>query len=780
MERKENLDNSDFELEAKKEYLLPCYMKPSETFKFKDYAPHVFDHIRSMKITPEKFLESWSITASNKMNSSTARSGSMFFNTEDKIYLFKTILHPEVAAMMNLLKDYYQHLKKNPNTFMVHIYGMFRAIHTNILGAHTKQWILIMGNTFSPQIKMDSVFDLKGRFPKPGKSIDERGIVSNGAKKDNEISQKILLRPASKCYFTKQIECDIALLSNKNIMDYSLLIGTHIVTEDEKARARYIYKLRLHRQNKLVPLPEIETLEAHNSNENNSNNIDNEKTEKVLGFKTEKAPLYQGLTKEEEGLIESYKITADDITIYELGLCGFTQDGFEAVFFVGIIDCLTAYTKMKQTATLFKSLLWDEQTLSTVAANFYAERFLHFMTKILLADESDFTIQSDFDVSFAEHCRIVDDKRKSQMLDTNGINGMNLEQQPTIIATEYHIDREALHQEVLAILSNDSSLNINLKSSLKSLQLSANISSGSLSPRKEKHSKSNLSNSGKNVVTIIPSNDNSVIITTTTSSTNTNAHALPNDTVATNSSNIANENTGASSPRGSAKSSKKEKSERHHYHHHHHHLLLHHENNNKTSTESVPTTSNISSENEVFHNNNKTSSDSEHTTLPHLIIKDHNSHSEGKEEYTFSLNVADAVSVGNHTAYRVYLTTNHPQYSHFPFANPGDESRCFEKRYLDFEQLYWQLKDYILNHFTKEEQEKHKALIHFKLPPKLLLQSKFHPQVIQDRLECFRELVGLMSNDKYIYLLPLVIDWFGTQDHSKSGLVSIRTIITSG
>lgn len=36
--------------------------------------------------------------------------------------------------------------------------------------------------------------------------------------------------------------------------------------------------------------------------------------EKTLGFKPEKAPLYQGLTKEEEELIDAYKITADDIT----------------------------------------------------------------------------------------------------------------------------------------------------------------------------------------------------------------------------------------------------------------------------------------------------------------------------------------------------------------------------------------------------------------------------------------------------------------------------------
>lgn len=42
------------------------------------------------------------------MEESTARSGSMFYKTPDTKYLFKTILHPEVGAMVDLLKDYYE------------------------------------------------------------------------------------------------------------------------------------------------------------------------------------------------------------------------------------------------------------------------------------------------------------------------------------------------------------------------------------------------------------------------------------------------------------------------------------------------------------------------------------------------------------------------------------------------------------------------------------------------------------------------------------------------
>jgi hypothetical protein len=72
-EKKEVLEDSDFdEKKAKREYSIPCFMyvkkkskqrliiylirKPFETFKFKDYAPNVFHHLRSMKVPPEQFL----------------------------------------------------------------------------------------------------------------------------------------------------------------------------------------------------------------------------------------------------------------------------------------------------------------------------------------------------------------------------------------------------------------------------------------------------------------------------------------------------------------------------------------------------------------------------------------------------------------------------------------------------------------------------------------------------------------------------------------------------
>jgi len=59
------------------------------------------------------------------------------------------------------------------------------------------------------------------------------------------------------------------------------------------------------------------------------------------------------------------------------------------ILFLGIIDNLTNYTISKQMANLFKSALWEADTLSTVPSTFYGDRFYKYLTTDLLGDEGD-------------------------------------------------------------------------------------------------------------------------------------------------------------------------------------------------------------------------------------------------------------------------------------------------------------------------------------------------------------------------------------------------------
>uniref|UniRef100_A0A6B2KYU3 PIPK domain-containing protein n=1 Tax=Arcella intermedia TaxID=1963864 RepID=A0A6B2KYU3_9EUKA len=186
-------------------------------------------------------MKSWQIpTEDQEMTQSTARSGSMFYMTPDKKYLFKTILHPEVEVMMTILKPYFEHLSTNPKTFIVKIYGLFRISYGS-----NKTWVLIMGNTLPPGITIQEKYDLKGRKAKPGKSVDERGIISQAIYKDNEITRTLRLDEDQKARYIEQLEKDVAMLSKYDIMDYSLLVGIHKVTDEERSNSKRGHQRRV-------------------------------------------------------------------------------------------------------------------------------------------------------------------------------------------------------------------------------------------------------------------------------------------------------------------------------------------------------------------------------------------------------------------------------------------------------------------------------------------------------------------------------------------------------
>jgi len=168
------------------------------------------------------FFESFTIPEEEtELKGSTGKSGSMFYSTKDGNFFYKTLLHPEVGTMLKLLPNYYEHLKNYKNSLVMKMYGLFRCT----LGVD-KMWILIMGSVFPKGVKMHEIYDLKGKKPKPGKSVVDRGVVSK-ILKDNDIKRHMFLDEEDKIFFINQLDQDIELLRNHNIMDYSLLIGIH-------------------------------------------------------------------------------------------------------------------------------------------------------------------------------------------------------------------------------------------------------------------------------------------------------------------------------------------------------------------------------------------------------------------------------------------------------------------------------------------------------------------------------------------------------------------------
>lgn len=60
-----------------------------------------------------------------KAKESAGKSGSFFFFSYDKKFLIKTMNNNELRVFKSALPDYIQHIKKNPNSLIARIYGIF-------------------------------------------------------------------------------------------------------------------------------------------------------------------------------------------------------------------------------------------------------------------------------------------------------------------------------------------------------------------------------------------------------------------------------------------------------------------------------------------------------------------------------------------------------------------------------------------------------------------------------------------------------------------------------
>ena len=88
------------------------------------------------------------------------KSGSFFFFSHDRKFLIKTMRKKELKVMLKILPDYIRHFKKNPNSLLVKIFGVFTLKKSGM----SPVYIMLMENTmrFKDPKQLNYVFDLKG------------------------------------------------------------------------------------------------------------------------------------------------------------------------------------------------------------------------------------------------------------------------------------------------------------------------------------------------------------------------------------------------------------------------------------------------------------------------------------------------------------------------------------------------------------------------------------------------------------------------------------------
>ncbi|KAG0288597.1 Phosphatidylinositol-4-phosphate 5-kinase [Dissophora globulifera] len=337
-------------------------------FKFKDYAPWVFRHLREdFHIDASDYLVSLTSKYILSELGSPGKSGSFFYFSQDYRFIIKTIHHAEHKFMRKILKDYFNHVKHNPHTLLCRFFGLHRVK----LPHGRKIHFVVMGNVFPPNRDIHETFDLKGSTLGRAISDAELGANPRATQKDlNWVNKnrKLELGPEKRHLFVEQIKRDVELLARLNIMDYSLLIGIHDIERGNRDNIRD-NTLKVFHPDTSKPLAREKLRRDKRESKVNALRMAVKVSDpKALGPST----LPSDPFSERRHCI----FYADDGGLLSTNE---RNERGEDLYYLGIIDILTPYNYVKKMEHIWKSMSQDKHAISAVNPREYAQRFLSFM-----------------------------------------------------------------------------------------------------------------------------------------------------------------------------------------------------------------------------------------------------------------------------------------------------------------------------------------------------------------------------------------------------------------
>lgn len=357
-------------------------------FKFKDYAPWVFRHLRALfRLDPADYLMSLTGKYILSELGSPGKSGSFFYFSRDYKYIIKTIHHAEHKFLRKILKDYYNHVVDNPNTLLSQFYGLHRVK----MPYGKKIHFVVMNNLFPPHKDIHTTFDLKGSTV--GRDYKEEDLEKNprATLKDlNWLRRKrhLELGLQKRQLFLQQLRNDVKLLQKLKIMDYSLLIGMHDLRkgngENLRDKTLQVFNPGGAGQNEDGPDPNQVLMRTPSKLE--SARKARELRQMVKAERP--VPMHHTTDRMPDELAEGHSrggLFYND----DGGLRATHEDDTpgEEVYYLGVIDCLTHYGMIKKIEHFWKGLSSDRTQISALPPEEYGDRFIEFMSGITLSQE---------------------------------------------------------------------------------------------------------------------------------------------------------------------------------------------------------------------------------------------------------------------------------------------------------------------------------------------------------------------------------------------------------
>ncbi|KAJ1260906.1 hypothetical protein BS78_10G268000 [Paspalum vaginatum] len=362
----------------------------ADDFKWKDYCPMVFRNLREMfKIDAADYMVSICGSDALRELSSPGKSGSVFFLSQDDRFMIKTLRKSEVQVLLQMLPEYYRHVRTYENTLITKFFGLHRVKPCS----GQKFRFVVMGNMFCTELRIHRRFDLKGSSL--GRSTDKIKIDENTTLKDLDLNYLFYLEPSWRQTLLEQIETDSKFLRNHAIMDYSLLLGVHYRAPQTPRTQESFHQTTVSERLTVLSEEGALALDALNCSEGLVLvQRATDQSDAVIGPHIRGARLRSSSASFEEvdlllpgtarlqiqlgvNMPSRAEQTAPENDSGKL----FGQV-YDVVLYLGIIDILQEYNARKKVEHICKSIKYKSVSISVAEPNFYSERFLKFIRTI--------------------------------------------------------------------------------------------------------------------------------------------------------------------------------------------------------------------------------------------------------------------------------------------------------------------------------------------------------------------------------------------------------------